>query len=72
MVDKTGCVYVAGLEDIVQSQERLWQSAADILAALTRLKSGVYHEYGTVYTCKPLFHFFCRILEKNIKRSMVI
>ena len=37
-VHETGRVYDADLEDIVQNQERLWQSATDILAVLAKLK----------------------------------
>ena len=37
-VHETGRVYEADLEDIVQNQERLWQAATDILAALAKLK----------------------------------
>jgi hypothetical protein len=37
-VHETGRVYDADLEDIVQNQERLWQAATDILAALAKLK----------------------------------
>jgi hypothetical protein len=37
-VHETGRVYDADLEDIVQNQERLWQAANDILAALAKIK----------------------------------
>lgn len=37
-VHETGRVYDADLEDILQNQERLWQTANDILAALAQIK----------------------------------
>ena len=37
-VHETGRVYDVDLEDIVQTQERLWQAANDILAVLAKLK----------------------------------
>ncbi len=37
-VHETGRVYDADLEDILQNQERLWQAANDILAALAAIK----------------------------------
>ncbi len=37
-VHETGRVYDADLEDIIQNQERLWQAANDILAALAKIK----------------------------------
>ncbi|MCY1714853.1 plasmid mobilization protein [Caproiciproducens galactitolivorans] len=37
-VHETGRVYDADLEDSVQNQERLWQAATDILAALAKIK----------------------------------
>jgi len=37
-VHETGRVYDADLEDIVQNQERVWQAANDILAALAQIK----------------------------------
>ena len=37
-VHEMGHIYDADLEDIVQNQERLWQAANDILAALAKMK----------------------------------
>ena len=37
-VNETGRVYDTDLEDIVQNQERLWQTANDILAVLAKIK----------------------------------
>jgi len=37
-VHEMGRVYDADLEDILQNQERLWQAANDILAALAAIK----------------------------------
>lgn len=37
-VHETGRIYDADLEELQQSQERLWDAARDILAALAKLK----------------------------------
>ena len=37
-VHETGRVYDADLEDILQNQDRLWETANDILAALAKIK----------------------------------
>ena len=37
-VHETGRIYDTDLEDITQNQERLWQAANDILAALAKIK----------------------------------
>lgn len=37
-VNETGRIYDIDLEDIAQNQERLWQAANDILAALAKIK----------------------------------
>ena len=37
-VHETGRIYDADLDDLHQSQERLWDAARDILSALAKLK----------------------------------
>lgn len=36
--NETGRVYEADIEDVKENQERLWQAASDILAALAKLQ----------------------------------
>ena len=38
LMNETGRVYAADMDDILQNQERLWQAASDILTRLAAIK----------------------------------
>lgn len=36
--NENGCIYATDIEDVKQNQERLWQTASDILNARSKLR----------------------------------
>lgn len=64
-VHEMGRVYDADLEDIVQNQERLWQAANDILAALAQIKQERMPLLRRRVSTETHLHFSGRILAKK-------